>query len=68
MLRIKDLLTDEVYNLSGATKEFTTKDSLIVDRVVSNVFKRNWHGVFSHYIYGRYSTQCLLNTDRFIIL
>ena len=68
MVQIRNNKNSEVYKLSGASVEFATKDSVIVDRVITNKFRRNWHCVFSHFMVLGSSTQCLLNDGFEVIL
>lgn len=68
MVHIRNNKNSEVYKLSGASVEFATKDSVIVDRVVTNQFRRNWNGVFSHFMVLGSCTQCLLNDGFEVII
>lgn len=68
MIKILNKQTNEVYTLHGANKEFATKDSCIVDRLVGNTFRRNWKIVFSYFIPLGSSTQLLLNDGFEVIL
>lgn len=52
--------------LFGASKKDCTNDSIIINRIITDKFKSNWNGVFSHYIVIGNFTQCFLN-KRFII-
>ncbi len=42
MVQIKNNRTNEVYNLYGASKKYCTKDSVIIDRIVTARFRRKW--------------------------
>lgn len=63
MVKIKNNRNGEVYTLHGASLEFATKDSVIVNRIVGNRFRINWHGVFAYYMPLTRSTQCILSEE-----
>ena len=67
MVQIRNKGNNEVYNLHGANIEYATKDSVIVNRVVGNTFRKNWHGIFDYYMPMTSCTQCLL-ADNFEVL
>ena len=63
MITIVDTCTGNEYKLYGATMEFATKDSFIVDREVGNTFRQNWKCIIEMFIpMGKYGTQCLLSS------
>lgn len=61
MVRIKNNKNNEIYTLHGASLEFATKNSVIVNRIIGNKFRINWHGIFAYYMPLTRSTQCILN-------
>lgn len=68
MIKILNKTNNEVYTLHGANKEDADKNSCIVNRKVSSVFRRNWGGVFDYFINLGSSTQLLLADNMEVIL
>lgn len=42
MVQIRNNKTGEIYNLHGASKKYCTKDNVIIDRLITIKFRRNW--------------------------
>lgn len=67
MVQIRNNRTGEVRNFSGASKKYCTKNSVIIDRLVTISFRRDWpmFVIFESYTNG---TLCTLKEGYEVIL